>query len=234
MERIKQAQQTTTFMMTMKILKIYNSTIKRIVWVFANLGFKEFFKLVLLHTATVNHFFILHANLSSKKFIKNVRINYYLNKVDEKDIDEITSQMKTFSANDKKEIIVRLFFYLSGFKNCYIARSIKGEIMYMQWIIYPNENEIIERFYLNRFKLLKKNQILLENAFTFPRYRGLGLFAAVTSDLLQKSKDEGYKGAIAYIRKNALDSLNEFFKQGFKLNAIIREYKILGMTKRML
>jgi L-amino acid N-acyltransferase YncA len=104
----------------------------------------------------------------------------------------------------------------------------------MQWIIYPDENDIIAKYYLNRFKLLKNNQILLENAFTFPRYRGLGLFAAVTSDLLEKAKDEGYKSAITYIRKNALDSLNEFMKQGFKLNAIIREYKILGITKRML
>lgn len=217
----------------MKSNMMFGNTLKRLVWVLKYLSFEEILKLIFMHTLSINHFYILYANLKSVMFIKNSRVSYCLRKIGEKEIDEVIGQIKTYSAKDRKEIMTRFLFYLSGFRNCYVARHKNGEIMFMQWIIYPEENHIIAKLYANRFKLLKDNQVLIENAFTFPKYRGLGLFAAVTSDLLKKAKEEGYKGAVTYIRKDALDSLNEFIKQGFKLHEIIKEYKILGMTKRM-
>ena len=104
----------------------------------------------------------------------------------------------------------------------------------MQWIIYPDENKTIQKFCKNRFYLLRANQVLLENAFTFQQYREVGLFPAISYDLLQKAKNEGYSRAITYINNQNISAINEFIKLGFKIRKRVREYKILGKTKRML
>ena len=75
---------------------------------------------------------------------------------------------------------------------------------------------------------------MLENAFTFPRFRGLGLLPVVSAELLTIARDQGYKYAIVYIQKNQIVALNVFVNLNFKIRKMVREYKIFGITKRML
>ena len=125
-------------------------------------------------------------------------------------------------------MIIRLFFYHAGFKNCYLAITEKGDIAAMQWMVYPDENELIKHAFQDRFYPLKKNQLMLQNFFTFPRFRGLGYMPAMVVDLMKMAKEDGYRNVIGYIRKDRVGMINEMINIGFKLRKLIREYKILG------
>jgi len=134
----------------------------------------------------------------------------------------------------RKDIVARLFFSQAGFKHCYFAKTSIGQPAYIQWLIYPDENEIIAKHFQYRFYPLKPNQVMLENAFTFPKFRGLGLMPNVSAELLTIARNQGYKNAVVYIKKNQIASINEFLKLNFKIRKIVREYKLFGITKRML
>jgi len=162
------------------------------------------------------------------------RLNYHLNAADESDFESMIDQLPHLALHARKEIVARLFFRQTGFKHCYFAKTPNGQPAYMQWLIYPDENKIIAKHFQYRFYLLKANQVMLENAFTFPRFRGLGLLPCVSAELLTIARNQGYKNTILYIKKNQITSINEFLNMNFKIRKIVREYKLFGITKRML
>ncbi|HHL34205.1 MAG TPA: hypothetical protein ENJ30_07565 [Desulfobulbaceae bacterium] len=137
-------------------------------------------------------------------------------------------------AIERKEVVSRVLFYRSGFKNCYVAKTIENEIAYIQWLIYPSENSIIKKHFQKRFYLLEEFQVMIENAFTFPKFRGLGIMPVVTKELMKRARERGYKSAISYIRKDNIISLNEFMRLNFKITELLKEYKFLGVVKRNL
>lgn len=75
---------------------------------------------------------------------------------------------------------------------------------------------------------------MIENAFTFPPYRGLGYLLSGTLQLLDQARERGYRSAVCYIRKDNLKSINEFSKMGFKITKMVTEYKFFGKTWRTL
>ena len=127
-------------------MKNNNIFLKKVIFILSNLGIKESFKVIMKNIFSYNHYYILNANLKSIKLFQKTRIKYSLKKIEENEISEIREMLPSLSPKDRKEILIRLSFYNSGFKNCYIARSKKGKIAYIQWIIYPHENEMIEIF----------------------------------------------------------------------------------------
>jgi len=199
-----------------------------------NLGYKYTFKYSAKNFIFLDHYYILYLNLSSLRKPKNSRLNYSIKTTDESDFESLIDQLGQLELNAKKEIVSRLFFRQTGFKHCYFVRTTNDQLAYIQWLIYPDENEIIAKHYRSRFYPLKPNQIMLENAFTFPRFRGLGLLPNISAELLTIARNQGYKNAIVYIRKNQIVSINEFLNLNFKIRKIVREYKIFGITKRTL
>ena len=134
----------------------------------------------------------------------------------------------------RRELVGRVLFYESGLHNCYGVANSRDEIVYLQWLIHPSDNKTLQRQYPRKFYPLSNNQVMVENAFTLPTHRGLGLMSTVSLQLLHIACDEGLKSAICYIRKDRISPLNEFIQMGFKITKIATEYRILGKTWRKL
>ncbi len=94
--------------------------------------------------------------------------------------------------------------------------------------------QIIQKHYRRRFLPLGSSEVMLENSFTFPAYRGRGLMPFATWQLLNKARELGYRRAVTYIRKEKIDPLNQFLRMGFSIKKIVREYKLLGYARRSL
>jgi hypothetical protein len=215
-------------------MKAFNGKVKKVLFVLDNLGLKNTFKVISKNTLYFDHYFALTANLNSVGNAPKVRGTYFIRKAEEEDFENLMSNIKSFNYEDRKEIIIRLFFYHVGFKNCYLAITEKGDIAAMQWLVYPAENELIENEFQGRFYPLKKNQLMLQNFFTFPRFRGLGYMPAMVVELMKMAKEDGYRNVIGYVRKDRIGTINEMINIGFKLRKLIREYKILGKTNKAL
>jgi hypothetical protein len=183
---------------------------------------------------SVDYYFLLQKKITNDIPFPKRRLNYNLNLINSLDIKIIESMMPSLDIISRKELWVRLRFLESGFKYCYVAKNSKNDIMYMQWLIYPWENEIIRKKYYNHFAELRDFQFLLENAFTFPKFRGFQLYTQVSIDLMNIAKDQNLKACLAYVKSDNITALNELRKLDFTISKRIRERKFLGTTIRNL
>lgn len=203
-------------------------------FVASSLGFNNALKEILKRMFGVNNCYLSYANLNRLTPPEEPRFNVFLERMDKKSIREVVKNLKHLDLKNRKEIVTRVLFYQSGFRNGYVGRWKNGELAYLQWLVYPFENEIIRRHFKRIYHELVENQVMIENAFTYPKFRGLGLLPSLSYRLLIKARDEGYKSAVAYIRRNSIVSLNEFFRLGFVIRKSVWEYKLLGFSKRLL
>lgn len=196
------------------------------------LGLREILTLFLKRIFSFDHYYVMQRSLSLPIDIQRLRLQVDLQKVNDDEMCQVIEKIDHLDTDSKRELISRILFYRNGIKHCYIAKTKDDEIIYLQWLIYPTENDIIKKFYKGVFNPLKDNQVLIENVFTFPKFRGQGLIVHITAKLLEIARDDGYKGAIMYIRKDKIESLSQNMMLGFKITSLLREYKIFGITKR--
>jgi len=197
-----------------------------------NLGFRNLVRVGARNLLDQNHYFILEIKLNGKLTRPQVSLpGLETGLLRESDLASFENQFSSMSDYDRKELMSRILFFRNGFTNCHILR-LNGSIAYLQWIISPKENELIRQKYSGRFLQLKEGQVMLENSFTFPRFRGFGVMYFGTMELLLKYRDQGYHSAMCYVIKENVPALNQLLQMGFRIRRIIREYKVFGHVWR--
>ena len=200
----------------------------------SNLGGRGLIQLLSDRLFSLNHYYVMKLNLKDLNEFPIKRKPFgELSLLNEADLLKIKQSVKKYSLEDRRETLGRIHFYEWGFHNCYVMK-VNDKIAYFQWMLYPDENENIKKHFKNVFYPLKEHQVMIENAFAFPEFRGRGYLPYVSRLLLNKAKEDGYKSAVGYIRTDKITSLNEFFKMGFKVTQYIREIKLFGKIYRNL
>lgn len=183
---------------------------------------------------SMNSYYLLWRNLASWEIKLRERRDICLHRLDEDSVKEIRRWIHRFNPASRREIFIRLMFYECGFRHAYIVRKKNGDPVSLQWLVYPFENPLLEKYYQGMFYPLHSHQVMIENAFTFPDYRGIGLLSMMTIRLARIARNEGYKSCLAYISADNIISLNEFMSLGFKIRKMIPEYKLFGKRFRIL
>jgi len=164
--------------------------IKKSIIILRRLGIKNCLPFFYKRVFSVEHFYLLKRNLNEPINEIKFRITYSLEKIKEGDWNEISEILKSSDVATQKEYLRRFFFYTAGFSNCYVLKNKNGQIACMLWMIYPSENENLRKYYKSDIFLLKQNEVLLENLFTLPKFRGFGFSPVLTSELLKLAKKE--------------------------------------------
>ena len=84
------------------------------------------------------------------------------------------------------------------FNTCYVGLTKEQIPCARVWLIDASENKKLKSIWGKRFPQLKKDEVLLENVFTVPKYRGMGIIPAFLYDVAETSKDLGAKYAITF------------------------------------
>ncbi len=90
--------------------------------------------------------------------------------------------------------------------HCFVATK-NNEPVYRVWLMGPDQSQKIEDFWGNSFPTLKKNEVLCENSFTVPKYRGFGIMPFAMTKIAEKGKDLGADTSIIYTDTNHIVSL---------------------------
>lgn len=196
------------------------------------LGMRGMSELLVDRFFSFNNVFILQKSLSTAVAPNPHRMQLSISKIDERDWDDILKQAQSLDVESRREILARAFFFRNDFRNCFAVRRGMGPIAHIQWIVFPEENDVIGSRYRGLFKPLERYETMIENAFTFPRFRGLGLYTYATRHLLNLAGELEYRKATAYVRAEKFGSLNELIAMGFSIKRVVREYKVLGVTRR--
>ena len=197
-----------------------------------NLGFKASLILFIKRVFSIEHYYVLQKSISQPIIVPKIRHQVNLRGADDYDIIHAVNHINGLDGNARRELISRVLFYRTGIKNCYAVKTKDDILAYLQWLIYPSQNDIIKKNFSGVFQPLKTGQVLIENVFTFPAFRGYGLMPHITAKLIEIAQNEGYKSAIMYIRKDKIESLSQSMMLGFKITSLLRELKIFGITLR--
>jgi L-amino acid N-acyltransferase YncA len=213
---------------------MFNTRLEKYQFILSNLGIWVPAKFFLKRVLYLDHFYFLTAPLKKVETGLRILSDIQIAEARNEDWTMIVDGLKQLDGNERREIIVRLLFYLKGFYGCYIGRNESGDIVSLQWLIRPEDNHLIQKYSNDLFYPLNKKQVMVENIFVYPKYRSLGVFTTVNHRLLEKAREEGFLHCHAYIQTGNIASLNEFMKLGFHVKKLLRSYNLCGFSWRNL
>ncbi len=103
----------------------------------------------------------------------------------------------------------------AGVGTCWIAVGPDGKPAYMQFLIFPEDNDGISRLWGDLFPQLREGQALLEGAYTPAASRGLGIMAHAMARIADAAAERGATQAITFVGDDNVASLKGCKKAGF-------------------
>jgi hypothetical protein len=86
-----------------------------------------------------------------------------------------------------------------GLKGCHVAVLEDGAPCFMQWLLTSSENTLIRDIFEGSLPELSAGTVLLEGAYTPPRFRRLSIMPAAMARLAEKGRDLGARWAIVHV-----------------------------------
>lgn len=134
--------------------------------------------------------------------------------------------------SEKLEIASRRSFIAKGARGGYVAVDDRnGTPCYVQWLIGAKDNDFIQR--LGGFPVLKSDEALLENAYTPPAYRGMGIMPAAMALIAERGADLGARYILTFVDLQNIPSLKGCQRAGFYPRMLHHKTRLgFGMISR--
>lgn len=144
-------------------------------------------------------------------------IKYTLELASKEDMDEVLEKAKSENREMVQKLLFRKWMFEDGYQNCYVARTVDtNEICTIAFIVFPTDDSKVGGRFRNWFTRLREDEVILEGAYTFEKFRGNRLHPAIIIDRLRICKQQGYKWALGYIEENNEASLKGAERVGFR------------------
>ncbi len=109
----------------------------------------------------------------------------------------------------------RLAILRAKIPTCYVAVTASGELAYMQWLVAHGDIERFKQFFDGELRDLNKDEVLLEFAYTFERFRGQKIMPAAMAAIAEKGLLTGARYAVTYVQKTNVAALKGCAAAGF-------------------
>ena len=152
------------------------------------------------------------------------RVSYLLRRDNSQSYDvpaaKIPITVRTLREDDVPVILrerpVRLGALDAGLSTCYVATTAENELCYMQWLIDSSQNELIARQFNGLCPPLSQNEMLLEWAYTFRKFRGLGIMGRAMAQISEKGAEAGARWLLTFVAVDNVASLKGCKNAGFR------------------
>ncbi len=115
---------------------------------------------------------------------------------------------------EKAELASRRSFIDKGARRGFVAIDTRSDTpCYVQWLFGAGDNDFIRR--LGGFPALEAQQALLENAYTPPKYRGLGIMSAAMALIAERATDIDARHVLTFVGVDNIASLKGCQRAGF-------------------
>lgn len=99
---------------------------------------------------------------------------------------------------------------------CYVAINKEGIPCFRGWLIDSSQNGKLKQFWGNTFPTLAKDEMLIENVFTNPKFRGLGIFPSVLGQISEIARELGANYTISFGEISNKNTTRSMTYAGFK------------------
>lgn len=137
----------------------------------------------------------------------------------------------SLSGNERREAATRRGFIAKGARRGFVAIDERSDTpCYVQWLFGPEDNDFIAR--LGGFPPLEKGEALLENAYTPPAYRGLGIMSAAMARIAEHASVIGARYVFTFVGDDNIASLKGCQRAGFHPVMLHRSVRVAFGTMR--
>ena len=137
-----------------------------------------------------------------------------------RDFDGFERELSRADGTDWLESFVRSRMLEAGIPTLYAACVGDGEPIYCQWLVRAKDWPLLDAHKPGRYAPLADDEVILENAFTFSRYRKLGTMSDGMGQLLRIAAEGGATSALTYVAEDNLASLKGCHRVGFELHRV--------------
>ncbi len=123
----------------------------------------------------------------------------------------------------REERVTRRQMLEAGIQRCYVAVTEDDTPCYMQWLIPPSQNDLVQRYFRGIYPRLSANEALLEGAFTPEEFRGRRIMPCAMAQLAEKGSDIGARCVITFVTHDNIPSLKGCKRSGFTPYLLRRE-----------
>jgi hypothetical protein len=116
---------------------------------------------------------------------------------------------------DQFQVLIRERLCALGVKSLYVATSHDEMPMYCQWLIHADDQDLLDASGAGEYAKLAGDEVLLEGAYTFTPFRGVGAMADGMWQLLSIARGDGARCAFTYVADDNIPSLRGCANVGF-------------------
>lgn len=116
---------------------------------------------------------------------------------------------------ERRDRTTRLHLLDAGFSSCFVATTADGQVCYIQWLISPRENALLQESFDGLFPRLASNEMLLEGAYTPVAFRGQRIMPAAMALIAEKAAELGADRALTFVGEDNVPSLKGCKRAGF-------------------
>jgi GNAT superfamily N-acetyltransferase len=104
----------------------------------------------------------------------------------------------------------------SGLRTCYVAVDEQERPVYMQYLVFPDENERLDEVFGGLIPPLEQEEALLEFAYTLEEHRGLGVMPYAVAELAAEARRRGADRLVTFVPARNPTVLRFFQRIGFE------------------
>jgi GNAT superfamily N-acetyltransferase len=136
--------------------------------------------------------------------------------------------------NERLEIANRVALVAQSIPTCYVAVDTEHETpCFVQWLMTHEHNETIQSFFRGRFPRLAHDEALLENAYTPPQYRGMGIMSCAMAMISELAVSRGCRYVMTFVSRDNAASLKGCARAGFEPFVVRRDtHALFRMIRR--
>lgn len=178
-------------------------------------GLGVLMRLIFSRIYSTIHYVWLAKELDPQDIFIAPHISFSLEPGSDEAFKNLASRLNEERGRDVFEILRRISFYARGFEACYFFSTDTGDVCHIAWLLTASHNPLIRSQYPAGTDQLGEREVLVENIFTFPRYRGKGIMVSVLGQLEDLARKQGFRRMVAYVEVKNTASLKGFEKAGY-------------------
>ena len=175
----------------------------------------------------------LRCDLTALPPLRPAKVEVRMEPRDARTFSGFDDELGRIGGPDYLEVMIRRWLSEAGVKTLYVAFSDEGDPMYAQWLVRARDQHVMKEHAPGSHPDLAPDEVLLEGAYTFSRFRRLGLMNDGMAQLLRIARAEGGVSAITYVPAENVASLRGCANVGFVLDHVRVNERRLGRRRSL-
>ncbi len=154
-------------------------------------------------------------DLGEKFKMPDAKIPIAVRRMNAEEIDIVLPPQGGNTQEETQEIVWRRHFYRKAPQNCcFAAIDLRDNApCFIQWLIGPEHNGHLARF--KCYPRLKDDEAMVEQSYTMPAYRGLGILAAAMARIAEQASGLGARHVMGFLGEDNTTGMKALRKAGF-------------------